>query len=33
MPPEACNPVPIYQQLAEALEQLGVTADAAGVRQ
>jgi hypothetical protein len=23
MPPEACNPAPIYRQLAEALEQLG----------
>jgi ferredoxin-NADP reductase len=30
MPPEACNPAPIYRQLAEALEQLGVTADATG---
>jgi hypothetical protein len=28
MPPEACNPAPIYRQLAEALEQLGVTLDA-----
>ena len=30
MPPEACNPAPIYRQLAEALEQLGVKADAMG---
>jgi hypothetical protein len=29
MPPKACNPAPIYRQLAEALEQLGV-ADAMG---
>jgi hypothetical protein len=28
MPPEASNPAPIYRQLAEALEQLGVSADA-----
>jgi hypothetical protein len=27
MPPEASNPAPIYRQLAEALEQLGVSAD------
>jgi hypothetical protein len=30
MPPEACNPAPIYRQLAEVLEQLGVKADAMG---
>jgi hypothetical protein len=30
MPPEACDPAPIYRQLAEALEQLGVTTDAMG---
>ncbi len=30
MPPEACSPAPIYRQLAEALEQLGVAADAMG---
>jgi hypothetical protein len=28
MPPEASDPAPIYRQLAEALEQLGVSADA-----
>jgi hypothetical protein len=28
MPPEASNPAPIYRQLAEALEQLGVSPDA-----
>lgn len=27
MPPAACNPAPIYKQLAEALEQLGLTAE------
>jgi len=32
MPPEACNPAPVYRQLAEALDQLGLTADAAGAR-
>jgi hypothetical protein len=26
MPPEVCNPAPVYRQLAEALEQLGLTA-------
>jgi hypothetical protein len=29
MPPEAPNPAPIYRQLAEALEQLGVAIDGA----
>lgn len=28
MPPEACNPAPIYRQLADALEQLGGEASA-----
>ncbi|HTU50821.1 MAG TPA: hypothetical protein VMF56_09515 [Acidobacteriaceae bacterium] len=28
MPPEACNPAPIYRQLADALEQLGVLPNA-----
>jgi hypothetical protein len=28
MPPECSNPAPVYRQLAEALEQLGVTSDA-----
>ena len=28
MPPEASNPAPIYRQLAEALEQLGIAVDA-----
>lgn len=27
MPPEACNPAPVYHQLAEALEQLGVSGE------
>jgi hypothetical protein len=27
MPPQACNPAPIYRQLVEALEQLGETVD------
>lgn len=29
MPPEACNPAPVYRQAFEALEQLGL-ADAMG---
>jgi hypothetical protein len=31
MPPQGCNPALVYRQLAEALEQLGMTADAIGV--
>jgi hypothetical protein len=30
MPPEACNPAPVYRQLAEALEQLGLTVNRMG---
>ena len=28
MPPEACNPAPVYTRHAEVLERLGVLADA-----
>ncbi|HET9099481.1 MAG TPA: hypothetical protein VFN62_03745, partial [Acidobacteriaceae bacterium] len=31
MPPQACNPAPIYRQLSEALEQLGIASLAADV--
>lgn len=30
MPPEACNPAPVYRQLAVALEQLGMSSGAIG---
>ncbi len=33
MPPEACNPAPIYRQLADALEQLGVLPNAVSAGQ
>jgi hypothetical protein len=33
MPPEAANPAPIYRQLAEALEQLGMVEETAVLRQ
>lgn len=32
MPPVACNPAPIYRQLAQALEQFGITGEALGDR-
>ncbi len=31
MPPQACNPAPIYRQLSEALEQLGIPSSAGDV--